>query len=36
MPSGIRRRLEEHLVPATRELQELLRTAGLDRSTTVW
>ena len=35
MPSGIRRRLEEHFAPATRELEELLRTTALDRSATL-
>jgi hypothetical protein len=30
MPSGIRRRLEEHFAPAKRELEELLRTTGLN------
>jgi hypothetical protein len=28
MPSGIRRQLEEHFAPATRQLEELLRTTG--------
>ena len=35
MPSGIRRRLEEHFAPATQQLEDLLRTTGLDRSATV-
>jgi Sulfotransferase domain len=35
MPSELRGRLEEHFAPATRELEELLGTAGLDRSATV-
>jgi hypothetical protein len=32
MPAEVRRRLEEHFAPATRQLEELLRRTGLDGS----
>jgi hypothetical protein len=32
MPADVRRRLEEHFAPATRQLEELLRRTGLEGS----